>query len=339
MKILSIIVPIYNTEKYLARCIDSITPPPVLDDIEILLVNDGSKDNSLKIINDYAKKFPNTIKVIDKPNGGHGSTINAGLKVATGTYFKVLDSDDWFDTKTFISFVETLKTCTEDVVAVPYTEEYTYIPNSILYDHYPIQSNKTYNIDELTGYNIEKVYFAMATATYKTELLRKCGLELFEKTFYVDMQYNIYPIPYVKTVRYLRDPMYRYFIGRPEQSMSQENLIRRYPDHQRVVKFVIEYYTKHSQDITGVAKEYMLFIVACMCMTFFNTVCIKLKDKKTSYKVITEFDKYLKETNPELYNYIDYGHLHHSRRFKFKNVLFMNMYLKAFEFIRKVRAK
>ena len=105
MKLLTIVVPIYNTEKYLERCVESITPKDVLEDVEILLVNDGSKDNSLQIMKKYAAKYPDTVKVIDKENGGHGSTINAGLKVATGRYFKVLDSDDWFDTANFIKFV------------------------------------------------------------------------------------------------------------------------------------------------------------------------------------------------------------------------------------------
>ena len=93
MKILSIVVPTYNVEKYLERCIDSLVyDEKVLNDLEILIVNDGSKDNSLQIAKKYEKQYPNTIKVIDKENGGHGSTINAGLKVATGKYFRVIDS-------------------------------------------------------------------------------------------------------------------------------------------------------------------------------------------------------------------------------------------------------
>lgn len=340
MKILTIVVPVYNTENYLVRCIESITPKEVLDDIEIILVNDGSKDNSLKILNLYAKKYPQTIKVIDKENGGHGSTINAGLKDATGKYFKVLDSDDWFDTKTFINFVQALKSIDEDVVAVPYTEEYTYIPNVVLYDHWPIPSNETLEIDKIKDVNIEKLYFPMAAATYKTELLHQCGLELFENTFYVDMQYNIYPIPYVKTVRYLKEPMYRYFIGRPAQSMSQENLTRNFRNHEKVLRFVLSYYAKHAHNTSKVKKEYLKYIASCMCFTFFNTVCIKLKDKKTSYKVIREFDNFLKETDLELYNYTNaFGYLRYSRKLGFKNVFCMNLFVKLIDLARKVRSR
>lgn len=340
MKILTIIVPVYNTEKYLVRCLESVTPKEVIEDIEILLVNDGSKDGSLHILTEYANKFPASIKVIDKENGGHGSTINAGLKEAQGKYIKVLDSDDWFDTPGFIAFVQKLKQVDEDVIVVPYTEEYTYIPNTILYDHYPIESDTPFEWDDLKEENIEKVYFPMAAATYKTEILRKCGLQLFEKTFYVDMQYNIFPIPYISTVRYLKHPMYRYFIGRPAQSMSQENLTKNFKNHEKVLRFVVDYYSKFCDSVSEVQKSYMQYIASCMCFTFFNTVCIKLKDKRLAYSVITEFDNYLKKTNFELYQFTNaFGYLRYSRKLRFRNVFFMNLFIKAIDLARKVRTR
>ena len=109
MKILSIAIPVYNTEKYIKRCMDSILLKEIIDDIEIILVNDGSKDNSINIMNEYKDSYPQSVVVIDKENGGHGSTINAALTVASGKYFRVLDSDDWFDSIDFITFVKNLK--------------------------------------------------------------------------------------------------------------------------------------------------------------------------------------------------------------------------------------
>ena len=340
MKLLTIVIPTYNTELYIERCLSSILTAETAEKIEVLVVNDGSKDNSVEIAKRFEEKFPNAVRIIDKENGGHGSTVNRGLLEATGKYFRVLDSDDWFDTYNFINFINILDDCDEDVVAVPYTEEHTYIPNSILFDFSSLKNNITLNFDDIKTDNIEKVYFPMAAATYKTELLKKCGLSLFEKTFYVDMQFNIYPIPYIQTVRYLKEPMYRYFIGRPAQSMSQENLTRNYTNHEKVLKFVIEYYTKHEKNVSNIKKEYMRHIASCMCFTFFNTVCIKLKDKKTAYKVITEFDKYLKATNPELYNYTSlFGYLRYSRKLGFKNVRFMKLFIKLIDIVRKVRSR
>ena len=109
MKVLSIVVPIYNVEKYLKRCLDSICVSEVLSDIEVILVNDGSKDNSIKIMKEYEKKYPNTIILIDKENGGHGSAVNAGIEHASGLYFKVVDSDDWVSQSAYMQILNRLK--------------------------------------------------------------------------------------------------------------------------------------------------------------------------------------------------------------------------------------
>ena len=106
MKVLTVLIPVYNTEKYIKRCLDSLLVPETLNDIEVIVVNDGSKDHSVEIVKTYVEKYPQTVVLIDKENGGHGSTINAGLKAAKGKYFRVLDSDDWFNTIEFVKFVK-----------------------------------------------------------------------------------------------------------------------------------------------------------------------------------------------------------------------------------------
>jgi len=116
MKVLTVLVPTYNVEKYLRRCLDSLLLPEVLEEIEVLVVNDGSKDGSADIARAYEKKYPQTVVFVDKENGGHGSTINVGIEKAQGTYFKVLDSDDWVNIGDFIEFVKRLKEETADAV-------------------------------------------------------------------------------------------------------------------------------------------------------------------------------------------------------------------------------
>ena len=98
-KILSITIPSYNVEKYIDKCVQSMLVDSILDDIEILIVNDGSKDSTPEIAKGYVEKYPQTVRLIDKENGGHGSTINAGIREATGKYFKVVDGDDWLNTE------------------------------------------------------------------------------------------------------------------------------------------------------------------------------------------------------------------------------------------------
>ena len=135
MKTLSIIIPTYNVEKYIDRCLKSILLDSILEDIELIIVNDGSKDSSLQIARKYEKEYKDTIIVIDKENGGHGSTINAGLKAATGKYTKVIDSDDWVNVDDFENFVKELKKLDCDLVITNYTRELVFSEESIKFEY------------------------------------------------------------------------------------------------------------------------------------------------------------------------------------------------------------
>ena len=107
MKLITFAIPCYNSEKYMNKCIDSLLV--CKDDIEIIIVDDGSKDKTAKIADDYQKKYPETIKAIHKENGGHGSGVNKGLEYATGLYFKVVDSDDWVNEEALTEVLKTIK--------------------------------------------------------------------------------------------------------------------------------------------------------------------------------------------------------------------------------------
>ena len=126
MKVLTILVPVYNTEKYIRRCLASLLGPEVLESIEVLVINDGSKDHSSEIAREYVEKYPDTVVLVDKENGGHGSTINAGVERAKGKYFRVLDSDDWFNTVEFVEYVNRLQSEDADLVVTDYRKEHTY---------------------------------------------------------------------------------------------------------------------------------------------------------------------------------------------------------------------
>ncbi len=111
-KILTVVIPAYNIEKYIENCLDSFVIPEVLEDLEVLIVNDGSKDRSADLAAAYEKRYPNSFRVINKENGGHGSTINRGLLEASGKYFKVVDGDDWVEREAFLRLMDCLKGCT-----------------------------------------------------------------------------------------------------------------------------------------------------------------------------------------------------------------------------------
>lgn len=324
MKVLSIIVPVYNTEKYLRRCLDSVLVQEALPYLELIAVNDGSKDHSIDILREYQARFPENVVLIDKENGGHGSTINAGLKAATGKYLRVLDSDDWFDSANFIRYLEKLRDCDEDLVVTPYTQEYTYTGGTFAIDYSFFEHDHVYHAADLV-FDDSIMYYTMASSSYKTSLLRKCGLKLFEKTFYVDMQYNIYPIPYLDTVRFLDYEVYRYFIGRPNQSMSQASLQRNYPNHEKVLRFLIDYYASFRGKLSQNQLDYMGLIIYLMYYTNMDLVCMKLKNRRDAYRHFKELDLHLKQAVPELYQRTnDFAYLRASRKLGYLNIRFFN---------------
>ncbi len=324
MKILSIVVPVYNTEDYIRRCLDSVVAVDDRSGLEIIIVSDGSTDGSLDIAKEYAGKYPECIVLIEKENGGHGSTVNKGLEVATGKYFRVLDSDDWFDTMNFAKYLADLEHCDEDLVLTPYSQEYTFSGKKVEYKYEQFEHDKVYTWDDMR-FNENTMYFTMASSSYKTELLRECGLHLYEKSFYVDMQFNVYPIPYLKTVRFLDYQVYRYFIGRPNQSMSQENLTKNLPQHERVLQFIVDYYVETKDRCAENQREYLALIFYFMYYSHIDIVCQKLKKRFKAYRMIRRFDKDLKKKAPDLYGKVSaFPYLRWSRRLGYLNVWLFN---------------
>ena len=320
MKLLTIVVPTYNTERYLRRCLDSVLAPGALQDIEVLVVNDGSRDRSSEIARAYAERYPETVTLIDKENGGHGSTINVGLAAATGRYFRVLDSDDWFDTPNFLRYLKTLRCCREDVVITPYTQEYVYNGTRVDYPYDYLEPDRVYRMNEIELID-DRMYFTMASSTYRTDLLRESGLQLFEKCFYVDMMFNMIPIPYVQTVRLVDCCVYRYFMGSPTQSMSQENLMRNLPNHDRVLRFLIDYYAAHRDTVHPHVRGYMGQMIFLMYFTHMDLVCVKLRDRKRAYEMFTAIERDLREKAPDLYERTNaFSYLRVTRALHYRNL-------------------
>ncbi len=165
--ILSILIPVYNTEKYIRRCMDSLLVPEVNDDIEVLVVSDGSKDDWVHIVKEYVERYPDTVVLVGvKENGGHGSTINVGIEKARGKYFRVLDSDDWFNTTEFVKFVTRLKDEDADLVVCDYRKENTLITADQNVWYKNLEDMKQYDLDQIDVGILAGEYFVMATSTY-----------------------------------------------------------------------------------------------------------------------------------------------------------------------------
>lgn len=250
-KLLTIVVPTYNTEAFLPKCLDSLIVDESMDLLEVLIVIDGSPDNSINIAKEYSNRYPNTFFTIDKENGGHGSTINKGIELATGKYFKVLDSDDWFDKDSFRSFLNFLKDTDVDVVFTDYVRELVFERKQVLQE-LNIEPNKIF----LSIKDIDPNVFAMARITYKTKLLIDINLILPEKMFYVDTIYARLPMFYAKNFIYNKVPLYRYYIGRDGQSVSVTSSIKNKEDYKYIFNYL---YTKEKEINRGSLIDMTLY--------------------------------------------------------------------------------
>ncbi len=224
MKLLSIIVPAYNMEAYLAQCVESVLRTPSLAQVEIIIVNDGSKDKTLRIAQHYAERYADTVRVVDKPNGNYGSTINAALPLVRGEYVKILDADDCFDgarVAEFLTFLRKMQGV--DMVVTPFVEVYKHREHRVEYNIYSrkvYEYGKSYNADKIFGDGVIR-YFMMHGVCYRTELLRKMNYIQSEGISYTDQEWVFYPLFHIKTVAFADIPLYRYNLNREGQSMDR----------------------------------------------------------------------------------------------------------------------
>ena len=221
-KVLSVVIPTYNMETLLERCLYSLViDSAILSKVEIIVVNDGSKDSSLLIASEFQKKYPESTIIIDKENGNYGSCINQAIKQATGKYIKILDADDSFVTSSFRSFVQNLNHIDADMIL---TDFMVYNQNSktsevISYkDMYGISSDKNIPVDSFFA-EYPNYYGRMHGVTYRLSLLRQMGYHQTEGISYTDQEWVLYPMKYIKNIYYLHLPLYIYNIGREGQTI------------------------------------------------------------------------------------------------------------------------
>lgn len=298
MKLLSVAIPCYNSEAYMRNCIESLLPGG--DEVEILIVDDGSvKDHTAQIADEYEAKYPGICRAIHQENGGHGAAVNAGLKAATGIYFKVVDSDDWVNEEAYREVLETLRRFVmgEDTLDMLVTN-FVYEKQGAKHKRV-MQYRTALPKRQLISWKDVKVfmlgqYILMHSVIYRTEMLRECGLELPKHTFYVDNIFVFQPLPYVKTLYYLDVNFYRYFIGRTDQSVNEQVMIGRIDQQLLVTRLMLGYY--HEAKITNMKlRHYMVRYLEIM-MTISSILAIKsgaeenMEKKKELWKDLRKMD-------------------------------------------------
>lgn len=305
MKLLTVAIPCYNSQDYMRHAIDTVLIGG--EDVEIIIVDDGSKDDTAKIADELEKEYPSIIRTIHQENGGHGQAVNTGLANAKGIYFKVLDSDDWFDREAYMMVLNQLRNFVQEGTRVDMLlANYVYEKPSI-HKHKAIRYTSAFPEDRVFSWSEVKHFkisqnILMHSVIYRTKMLRECGLELPKHTFYVDNIFVYNPLPSVKKMYYLNADLYRYFIGREDQSVNEDVMIGRIDQQIKVNKIMID-----AHDLTKIRnkklRDYMVKYLTMM-MTVSSVFLIK-EGTEESLEKRAELWRYLKDKNPAMYRMVN----------------------------------
>lgn len=283
-KLLTIVVPSYNASKYLDFNLQSFLRPSAPEKLEVIVVDDGSTDDTARIADAYHEKYPDTVKVIHKENGGHGSGINAGLRAATGKYFKVVDADDWVDHEALERLLDyiasfdaaaanadtDIDTAQVQADAKAQAQDKAVFGPDVIYNNYywrltdeskspdayerkaeftepfsGVEYHKVYDFESIA----DRCYVKMHNMTIRSEILKEHQIQIDEHCYYVDMEYILYPMPYVETIAFLPEFLYQYQIGRQGQSMDPAKMQRNAAQYDHVLDSIYSYYDAHCRDI------------------------------------------------------------------------------------------
>ena len=305
MKLITFTVPCYNSAAYMDHCIQTLLTAG--EDAEILLVDDGSTDETGAIADRYAAEYPNVVRAIHQENGGHGAGVNQGMQNATGLYFKVVDSDDWLDTEALAQLMEKLRTFEEPVDLILCNYVYEHVEDNsqrVVRYRKVLPTDKVFGWDEVGRFNATQ-FITMHAAVYRTEVLRKTGIRLPKHTFYVDNLYVYQPLPDVETLYYLDVDLYRYFIGRADQSVTEENLIRRIDQQILVTKIMVDVHDLEALEARNKRLAlYMYHYISIMLMIC--TIYLMMSGTPESLEKSDALWQWLKDTHPAIFRRMRY---------------------------------
>lgn len=306
MKILTFAIPCYNSQDYMEKCIESILPGG--EDVEIIIVDDGSKDKTAEIADRYAKEYPTIVKAVHQPNGGHGEAVNTGLRNATGIYFKVVDSDDWLDRDAYMQILDKLREFAAsernvDMLLANYVYEKEGAKHKRVMRQTGFPKDQMFTWSDIKRFH-KGHYILMHSVIYRTKLLRECGLELPKHTFYVDNIYVYKPLPSVKIMYYMDVDFYRYFIGRDDQSVNEKVMISRIDQQIKVNKIMIE--DVHIWKVNNPkCRKYMLNYLEII--TVVTTIMLIKSGTKENLEKKRELWKYIKDKDIRLFHRLRHG--------------------------------
>ena len=315
MKLLTFTVPCYNSEGYMAKCVDSLLAGG--EDVEIIIVDDGSVDATASIADAYAEKYPSIVKAVHKENGGHGSAVNMGLEHAKGLFFKVVDSDDWVKETDYMQILSALRELAGGEKALDMLisnfvyEKEGEKKNKVMRYRHALPENEIFTWKQVRHFH-KGQYILMHSVIFRTKLLKECGLELPEHTFYVDNLFVFEPLPFVKNMYYLDVNFYRYYIGREGQSVNETVMISRIDQQIRVNKRMVDYMVENKAKLKGRRKLRAYMVNYLEIITTVSSIMLIRGETEEHLQKKKELWDYIKQKDRWLYGRLRYGLLGNS---------------------------
>ena len=279
MKILTFVVPSYHCASFLPKCITSLAHPRLLDQLEILIVNDGSTDDTLKVAEELEKQYPAAVRVISQENRGHGGALNTGCAAASGKYLKVIDADDWIETDNLPAFLKELESCEADVVLTHHYTRDISTGEIKKWKSYPEKFGVSYTMEQImeAPRNFDRS-LTFHGITYRTDFYRRNGMQLSEKVFYEDHEYATVPCCYAASVMPLDLFLYDYRIGDTQQSVSDANQLKRIGHTETVLRSMTGYYLQLPE---RAGKRYAAMKIQGLLLSYMTTTLLADPDRRS----------------------------------------------------------
>lgn len=304
-KILTIAVPSFNTEEFMEKNILTMMCSTVLEDIEILIINDGSKDSTKDKAEKLYREYPETIRVVNKENGGHGSVINRGIIEATGKYFKVIDGDDYVDSDQFDRFVKMLHSLDVDCILNDFNTVSVVTGNVTRIS--PIQNEKHINYERIYNFEdaLRDLYITIHSVTYKTAILKNHfeDIKFTEKVFYEDLEYVTYPIMYMSSVYVSEFNVYQYLIDQKSQSVSNESHKKNIAHSIIGIRNMSKKYEMVKKELSEQKKLYFKEMIANRIVGVYKIYLTFNEECKARWLELKRFDEELLSISKEIYEY------------------------------------
>ena len=294
-KILTISIAAFNVEPFIRQTLNSLVVRDILDEVEVLINDDGGSDSSLDIAKEYQEKYPDTFKAIHKENGGYGSVFNYNIKIAKGKYFKLLDGDDWFNSDGLLKLVVLLKNNDADVIFT----QYNYATNNemklaIKYDDDIV--DKVLSVEDFK-FNAGTPMHAL---TYKTDVLRESGMSLKEHILYTDNTYAAKPFLRVNTILFSNTLVYNYRLGLTTQSVGRQSIVKHIEESKEVSLDLVEFYCNYVNDSVK-SKNCIRVNIASTCVNYVVGI-LKMPMCVDSLNRLIRFDKEVRELSLDLFD-------------------------------------